>query len=294
MKKLTGLLLRTSIALFSVLFLSGCENNNDISAGISEAVSTVSTSAVSVSETETTPRTAETEVSETEPSETTQTETKRETPTPAELDGDYLQWAQTAADTVYRFLNEGMCFVNTPMGGRFGFIDMTFDGVPELIIAQSGMWGGPMTAYTLNGDMLYGYCTFYEEETDFYIASVDSETGEKVMLYKTDGGHGFVVSKEVYALTDNVLLFYEEQIYNQDGEISIYDAKVYSGDDLIEESDDCDGLYQKYFGKYEELYRFNYKTEIIEVPDSENYSLDDVYACVSQVMKKYSENLPQN
>lgn len=289
MKKLTGLLLYTSIALFSVLFLSGCENNNDISAGISETVSTVSTSAASVSETETTPQT-----SETEQSKIILTEKLRDALVPAELEGDYFQWAQTAADTVYRFLNEGMCFVNTPMGGRFGFIDMTFDGVPELIIAQSGMWGGPMTAYTLNGDMLYGYGTFYEEETDFYIASVNSETGEKVMLYKTDGGHGFVVSKEVYALTDNVLLFYEEQIYNQDGEISIHDAKVYSGDDLIEESDDCDGLYQKYFGKYEELYRFNYKTEIIEVPDSENYSLDDVYACVSQVMKKYSENLPQN
>lgn len=289
MKKFTGLLLYTSIALFSVLFLSGCENNNDISAGISETVSTVSTSAASVSETETTPQT-----SETEQSKIILTEKLRDALVPAELEGDYFQWAQTAADTVYRFLNEGMCFVNTPMGGRFGFIDMTFDGVPELIIAQSGMWGGPMTAYTLNGDMLYGYSTFYEEETDFYIASVDSETGEKVMLYKTDGGHGFVVSKEVYALTDNVLLFYEEQIYNQDGEISIHDAKVYSGDDLIEESNDCDGLYQKNFGKYEELYRFNYKTEIIEVPDSENYSLDDVYACVSQVMKKYSENLPQN
>ena len=179
-------------------------------------------------------------------------------------------------------------------GGRFGFIDFTFDGIPELIIAQSGMWGGPMTVYTLNGDMLYGYGTFYEEETDFYIASVDSETGEKVMLYETYGGHGFVISKEVYALTDNVLDFYEEQIYGQDGEISIHDAYVYSGGDLIEESEDCDGLYQKYFGKYEELYRFNYKTEIIDVPDSENYSLDDVYACVSQMMKKYSENLPQN
>lgn len=289
MKRFANVLLCTSLAVISALALSGCENNNDISSGNSETVSsTVSTSAVSVSETETPPQTTETE-----PAETTQTEKNRETAVPAELSGDYLQWAQTAADTVYRFLNEKICFPNTPLGGRFGFINLTFDGIPELIIAQSGMWGGPMTAYTLDGDMLYGYGTFYEEETDFYIASVDSETGEKVMLYKTEGGHGYVISKEVYALTDNVLDFYEEQIYGPNGEISIHDAKVYIGDDLIEESDNIDGLYQKYFGKYEELYRFNYKTEIIKIPDEENYSVDDVYACVSQVMKKYLENQPQ-
>lgn len=294
MKRFVNALLSVSLAALSAISLSSCKNNNDISSGNLETASTVSTSAVSLSEKETEPQTSETEITETEsttaaePSETEQTEKKRETPVSAELDGDYFQWAQTAADTVYRFLNEKICYPNTPMGGRFGFIDLTFDGIPELIIAQSGMWGGPMTAYTINGDMLYSYSTVYDEY-EFYIASVDGETGEKVMLFEAKGGHGFVISKEVYALTGNVLYFYEEQIYNQDGEIYVHDAKVYSGDDLIEESEDCGELYRKYFGKYEELYRFSSETYTIEVPDGENYTLDDVYACVSQVMKKYSE-----
>lgn len=70
MKKFAGLLLCTSIALFSVLSLSGCENNNDISGGNSETASTVSTSALSSSMTETELQTSDTEPSDTEPSET--------------------------------------------------------------------------------------------------------------------------------------------------------------------------------------------------------------------------------
>ena len=78
------------------------------------------------------------------------------------------------------------------------------------------------------------------------------------------------------------------------GEFGRMQNDLYDLKDLIEKSDNGDELYQKYFGKYEELYRFNSETEMIKVPDSDNYTLDDVYACVSQVMKKYSENLPQN
>ena len=299
MQKFAGSLLCALIVLFSILSLSGCVNNDDISSGNSETASTVSTAAASLSETETEPQTSEREITETEsttatePSETEQTEKKRETPVPADLDGNYLQWAHTAADTVYRFLEEERCLVNAPMTSRFGFADLTFDGIPEIVLVDGGMWGGSMTAYTLDGDRLYSYSTVYDK-CEVYIASVDSGTGEKVMLYEAEGGHGYEVSKAVYVLTDSVMEFYEEQLYNQDGEIYVHDAKVYIGDELIEESEDCDGLYRKYFGKYEELYRFNSETEMIEVPDIENYSLDDVYACVSQVMKKYSENPLQN
>ena len=283
MKRFGNLLFCMSIAVISVLSLSGCENNSDISSGNSETASTVSISAVSLSETETTSQTTETEL----------TETTRETAVPAELDGDYLQWAQTAADTVYRFLKEDRYHANAPDMNRFGFADLNFDDVPEIIFFDGGMWGGVMTAYNLDGDILYCYNTVlgnYES----YIAAVDSETGEKTMLFEAKGGHGFETSHVVFALIYGDMGFREEWIYTQNDELSSHDATVYISADVIEKSDDCDGLYQKYFGKYEELYRFDSELEMIEVPDRENYSADDVYACVSQVMKKYSENLPQN
>ena len=306
MKRFGNLLFCMSIAVISVLSLSGCENNSDISSGNSETASTVSTSAVSLSETETTSQTTETEftetttAAETKLTETTTTVTEteppeitRETAAPAELEGDYLQWAQTAADTVYRFLKEDRYHANAPDMNRFGFADLNFDDVPEIIFFDGGMWGGVMTAYNLDGDILYCYNTVlgnYES----YIAAVDGETGEKTMLFEAKGGHGFETSHVVFALIYGDMGFREEWIYTQNDELSSHDATVYMGADVIEKSDDCDGLYQKYFGKYEELYRFDSELEMIEVPDRENYSADDVYACVSQVMKKYSENLPQN
>lgn len=64
MKRFVNVLLCTSLALFSVLSLSGCQKNKDISSGNSETSSTVSTSTVSLSETETTTA-AETELTET-------------------------------------------------------------------------------------------------------------------------------------------------------------------------------------------------------------------------------------
>lgn len=76
MKKFTGLLLCTYIALFSVLSLSGCENNNGTSGGLSETVGTVSTSALSLSETETEPQTSETVIAEAEASVSVSTEEK--------------------------------------------------------------------------------------------------------------------------------------------------------------------------------------------------------------------------
>ncbi len=299
MQKFAGSLLCALIVLFSILSLSGCVNNDDISSGNSETASTVSTSAASLSETETEPQTSEREITEiepttaTEPSETEQTEKKRETLVPAELDGNYLQWAHTAADTVYRFLEEERCLVNAPMTSRFGFADLTFDGIPEIVLVDGGMWGGSMTAYTLDGDRLYSYSTVHDSY-EGYIAAAETETGEKTMLYEAKGGHGFTVSHIVYALTDEALVFNEEWQYDDNGELYSYYAKVYSGTDEIEESDNGGELYRKYFGKYEELYRFSSETYTIEVPDIGNYSLDDVYACVSQVMKKYSENPLQN
>ena len=64
MKGFGNLLFCLSIAVISVLSLSGCENNSDISSGNSETASTTSISAVSESETETTTA-AETELTET-------------------------------------------------------------------------------------------------------------------------------------------------------------------------------------------------------------------------------------
>lgn len=92
MKKFAGSLLCALIVLFSVLSLSGCENNNGASGGISETVSTASTSAVSLSETETELQTTEAEPSETaltEPTEqitasTDQTTVQSETAAPPE------------------------------------------------------------------------------------------------------------------------------------------------------------------------------------------------------------------
>lgn len=52
--------------MFSVLSLSGCENNNDISGVLSDTVSTVSTAAVSESKTETSPQNSETETTVTD------------------------------------------------------------------------------------------------------------------------------------------------------------------------------------------------------------------------------------
>lgn len=92
MKKFAGSLLCALIVLFSVLSLSCCKNNDDMSSGNSETASTVSTSAVSLSETETEPQTAEAEPSETaltEPTEqitasTDQTTVQSETAAPPE------------------------------------------------------------------------------------------------------------------------------------------------------------------------------------------------------------------
>ena len=299
MKKLVNIFGGVSLAVLMMFSLSGCENYNDISGEFSETASTVSASAVSLSETETMPQTSETELNEattaaeTEQSEVTQTEKKRETAVPAELDGDYIQWAQIAADTVYRFLEDSVYITNAPDYNRFGFADLNFDSVPEIIFFVGGMWGGGMTAYTLDGDKLYSYSTVYDN-FESYIAATDSETGAKTMLFEAKGGHGFVVSHIVYALTDEALVFKEEWQYSDNRELYSYYAKVYSGEDEIEESDNGDELYRKYFGKYKELYRFDSELEMIEVPDRDNYTKDDVYACVSQVMKKYSENLPQN
>lgn len=279
MKRFVNTFFSVTLAAFMTLSMSGCvEYLNE------PDESFTAESAVSISETtETTPPTTETELAET-------MQTEKETAVPAELEGDYLQWAQTAADTVYRFLKEDRYYANALLINRFGFADLTFDDVPEIIFFDGGQWGGEMAAYTLDGDILYNYSTVFDNY-ESYIAAVESETGVKTMLFEAKGGHGFEASHLVFALTDGVPMFKEEWQYGNDGELYSYYAKVYSGTDILEESDNGDELYKKYFGKYEELYRFDSKTEMIEVPDSENYSLEDVYACVSQVMKKYSENL---
>lgn len=291
MKKFAGLFLCTVIALFSVLSLSGCKNAKYYHDELKELYATVSVA--ETSETENLTQSSETELTETEQSKIILTEKMREALVPAELDGDYLQWAQTAADTVYRFLEEEKYYANAPDMNRFGFADLNFDSIPEIIFLDGGMWGGLITAYDLNGNILYCYNTVFGNSEN-YIAAVDSETGENVMLFEARGGHGFQTSHIVSAMLNADMVFREEWIYSQDGELYSYDAKAYIGADVFETNENGDELYQKYFGIYQELYRFDLEMEMIDVPGRENYTKDNVYACVSQVMKKYSENLPQN
>ncbi|MCM1328414.1 MAG: hypothetical protein NC253_03155 [Ruminococcus sp.] len=310
-------LARVFLGTVTALSLAGCggtsANSETVSETASETVQTTTEITETAAETErTSPQTTTVrkKVTVTESS----AETTRETVAPAELEGDYLEWARAASETVYRFLKEDRYHANAPDMYRFDFVDLNFDGVPEITLFDGGQWGGTMAACTLEGDLLYNY---YSAAYKDYIAAVDSETGEKVMLFETSGGHGFVGYRMVYALTDEVIEFREDITYEYDsdgnGSISgsafsvskinpngefgrmLHDPEDIT--DLIEQGNDGDELYQKYFGKYEELYRINSGTKMIEVPDSEDYTLDDVYACVLRVMeeyKEYSENLPQN
>ena len=78
MKKSINIFLSVSIAILLTLALSGCKNNAGTSSGISETVSTASSS--TLSETETTTTATETEATETSTdTETEQTETTEET-----------------------------------------------------------------------------------------------------------------------------------------------------------------------------------------------------------------------
>ena len=226
---------------------------------------------------------------------------------PEALEGKWYEWANTAADTIYGFLKENRYLANRPGMSEFYFTDVNFDDIPEIILFDGGQWGGDLDACTLDGELLYSYSSTIENES--YIAAVDRETGEKVMLFDGVGGHGFTGYHMVFALTDKIIEFREDWQYDYDDDrnyylvgesFSVYEWNSDAGfgmlskwDDEVkaelERSDNSEELYKKYFGRYEELYRFDApERSYIKVPDEENYTRDDVYACVSQKMKEYS------
>lgn len=285
--------------IISLAFLAGCTANEDTA-----VTETVGDAAAAVSETAKTPTTVTTETYE----ETT-TETSAAAEKAKEYSDDVRKAARTFAKLVYRelennktaedptFLVPISCSREIPETGfdsaaleaDIFFIDTDFDGVPELFAGGHGAMGtGRYSVFTAdggtygNGSFAHNFCNFCIADGCMYVSSGSNSSWGWTKLCK------------------GLPSVYFNGFWTETGANDVYITLADGTEQTVTglTFDESKALYPEYLGvEYDNLRSvgededipFIYARGLLEVPDPENYTEEDICNCLAELLAEYEK-----
>lgn len=283
--------------LLAVVLLTGCRSGTEGQSGtVTETFS--DTNAESSAKTETSAATTSVET----------TAEVTEKPAPDVYSENVKAWAETFAGLVYAELENNKtaetptelypassletseeALFNAAFNADIFFIDTDFDGVPELFAGGRGITGtGSYTVYTADG-VSYGNGLFAHYFDAYCIAdgcmfAHSGSTGFDGWTKLCDGlptifCNGLLSDEK----TNNMTLRYS------DGRVQDFNGLTY---------DEAMDMYRKYLNvEYEKLkfaddpenVPFAYARGVLKVPDPENYTEEDIYNCLVELLAEYEK-----
>lgn len=283
--------------LLAAVLLTGCRSGTEGQSGtVTETFS--DTNAESSAKTETSAATTSVET----------TAEVTEKPAPDVYSENVKAWAETFAGLVYAELENNKtaetptelypassletseeALFNAAFNADIFFIDTDFDGVPELFAGGRGITGtGSYTVYTADG-VSYGNGLFAHYFDAYCIAdgcmfAHSGSTGFDGWTKLCDGlptifCNGLLSDEK----TNNMTLRYS------DGRVQDFNGLTY---------DEAMDMYRKYLNvEYEKLkfaddpenVPFAYARGVLKVPDPENYTEEDIYNCLAELLAEYEK-----
>lgn len=292
MKKLLPVIMTAAV-------FAGCTANEGTA-----VTETAGRTAAAVSVTAKTTTTVTTEISEETTSEMSAVAEKTK-----EYSDDVRKAARTFAKLVYRelennktaedptFLVPISCDREIPETGfdhdafeaDIFFIDTDFDGVPELFAGGHGAMGtGRYSVFTADGET-YGNGRFAHNFCNFSIA-------DDCMYVSSGSIHSWGWTK----LCEGLPSIYFNGFWTETGTNDLYITFADGTEQTLTglTFDEAKALYPKYLGvEYDDLRSvgededipFTYARGVLEVPDPENYTEEDIYDCLAELLAEYEK-----
>lgn len=282
-----------SMFIVSTMLLAGCQSATDVA-------ESVNTDSVTVSETTSIEKSVEDTETAIEDTEQVVSETVSET-TSIEENNDVQVWVAAYAEKVYTELQSenGLTFENmynpeyaftvTPvnigeenemlkMNADIAFIDIDFDGIPEMFLGCHGTSHSAHIVYNLNGEKL-------GVVHSGYLSDISSFDGK---LYFMNNMFSWVKAENgMPAITVNYLAATDSYTVN------MYENSkcVNTVEDVKEE--EITQYYEKFMevslkdiqdNKTDSVVRV---IDYLRVPDTENYTETDIEACIASLLQQY-------